>query len=119
MGLVLFILWCRLLHGRNLRLLVVLHCIFFIRLAFIASTVRLFCLNPIITQNNFFKNPGRNRFSSGGWRTGGPAAPGWIYDPYFYILQAPEDYKNDLATSVPTLSPTTASLRQSKSQVPS
>ena len=33
-------------------------------------------------------------------------APGWIYDPYFYILQAPEEYKNDLATSVPTLNPT-------------
>jgi hypothetical protein len=43
------------------------------------------------------KNPGGNRFSGGGRRAGGPGDPGRIYGPYFYILQASEEYKNDLA----------------------
>jgi hypothetical protein len=45
------------------------------------------------------KNPGGNRFSSGARRAGGPAAPDRRYKPYFYILQAPAEYENDLGIS--------------------
>ena len=51
-----------------------------------------------ILQNNA-KNPGGNRFSVGGRRVDRPAAPGRRYNSYFYILQAPAEYKNDLGIS--------------------
>ena len=60
-----------------------------------------------VHQNNAKKNPGGNRFSGGGRRAGGPGTPGRIYDPYFYILQAPEEYKNDLGISGCGGNPTT------------
>ena len=52
-----------------------------------------------VPQNNAKKNPGGSRFSGGGRRAGGPAAPDRRYNSYFYILQAPAEYKNDLGIS--------------------
>jgi hypothetical protein len=51
------------------------------------------------------KKSGRESFferRAAGGRTGGLDRR---YKSYFYILQAPAEYKSDLATSVPTLSP--------------
>ena len=44
-------------------------------------------------------NSGRESFFGRRGRAGGSAAPDRRYNSYFYILQAPEEYKNDLGIS--------------------